>query len=183
MDKLSAYGSDLIPELEFSDFSYDTLVELLKLYSRLYLAIDGFWYLTIKKRVSNKEALACDMAVWEKMTKYEIARITKLLNIQGNDIAAMAKAMQISPFFRVIENKFELKDKCNAILTVTNCPTLNALEKEGEGREDEICNIFEPKIFKAYASFFNSNIEVTSLQTPPRKSKDGICCRWQFTMR
>ena len=183
MDKLSAYSGEPITELDFNDFSYDTLVELLKLYSRLYLAIDGFWYLTIKKRVSNEEALACDIAVWEKMTKYELARITKLLNIQGNDMAALVKGMQLSPFFQVIENKFELRDKHNAILTVTNCPTLNALEKEGEGREDEICNIVEPKIFKAYASFFNSNIKVISLQTPPRKNKDGICCQWQFTLR
>ena len=58
------------------------------------------------------------------------------------------------------------------MLTVTYCPTLDALEEEGEGREDEICNIVEPKILKAYASFFNPDIEVKCLKSPPRKSSE-----------
>src|SRR4030042_4938569 len=146
------------------------------------MALDGFWYLNIKQRFSNEEALACDLDVWEKVGRYELARITKLLNIQGNDIAALVKGIQISPWFRVIESKFELRDKNSAIFTVTNCPTLNSLEKEGEGREDQICNIVEAKILKDYAHFFNPKIEVKCLKSPPRKNKDGICCQWQFTL-
>src|SRR4030042_4464269 len=182
MTKLSDYSGEPIPNLELTDFSYDTLVELLKLYSRFYMALDGFWYLSVKERVNNEEALACDINVWEKMGRYELSKITRLLNIQGNDVAAFVKGMQISPWFRVIESKFELSDHNNATLTITNCPTLNALEKEGEGRENQICNIVEPKVFKDYASFFNPDIEVKCLQSPPRKSRDGFCCQWQFTL-
>lgn len=182
MTKLSDYSGEPIPDLELTHFSYDTLVELLKLYSRFYMALDGFWYLTIKERLSNEEALACDINVWDKMGRYELARITKLLNIQGNDVAAFIKGMQISPWFRVIESTFELSDHNNATLTITNCPTLNALEKEGEGRENQICNIVEPRVFKEYASFFNPDIEVKCLESPPRKSKEGICCQWQFIL-
>ncbi len=182
MNKLSDCSGELIPDLKFSDFSYDTLVELLNLYSRFYMALDGFWYLTIKDRVSNQEALACDISAWEKVGKYELSRITRLLNIQGNDIAAFVKSMQISPWFRAIESKFEFSDKNNAILTVTHCPILNALEKEGEGRENQICNIFEPKLLKDYAGFFNPNIKVKCLKSPPRENNAGICCQWQFTL-
>ena len=91
MEKLFDYSREPIPDLKFTDFSYETLIELLKLYSQFYMALDGFWYLTIKDRLSNEEALTCDIKVWEKMWKYELSRITKLLNIQGNDIAAFAK--------------------------------------------------------------------------------------------
>ena len=182
MNKLSDYSGEPMPDLKLTNFSYNTLVELLKLYSRFYMALDGFWYLTIKERFSNEEALACDIEVWDKVRKYELTRITKLLNIQGKDIAALVKGMQISPWFRVIESKFEFRNKNSAILTVTDCPTLNALEKEGEGREDQICNIVEPKILKDYAHFFNPNIKVKCLKSPPRKNKGGICCQWQFTL-
>lgn len=182
MNKLSDYSGEPMSDLKLTEFSYDTLIELLKLYSRFYMALDGFWYLTIKEKVNNEEALACDIDVWEKMGKYELAKITRLLNIHGNDIAAFVKGMQISPWFRVIDSKFEFSDKNSAILTITNCPTLNALEKEGEGREDQICNIVEPKVFKNYASFFNPNIDVKCLKSPPRKSKEGICCQWQFSL-
>lgn len=182
MNKLSDYSGEPIPDLDFSDFSHNTLVELLKLYSRFYMTLDGFWYLSVKEKFNNKEALALDLDVWEKVVKYELAKITKLLNIQGNDIGTLVKGIQISPWFRVIKSSFEVNDKKNATLTVTNCPTLNALEKEGEGREAQICKIVEPKILKDYANFFNPNIEVKCLKSPPRKSKDEICCQWQFTL-
>lgn len=181
MRKLTDYSGEFIPSLKPSDFSPDTLVELLKLYAKLYIALDGFWYLTVKERVSNQEALACDIAAWEKISKYEMKMTRALLNIQGNDVVAMVKAMQISPWFLHTEGKMEIRDQNHAVLTVTRCPTLDALEKEGQGRENEICNIFEPVTFKRYASFLNPNIETKCTKSPPRKSQDEICCRWEFT--
>ena len=182
MNKLNDYSGEFIPDLKFSDFTPDMLSELLKLYSKLYIAVDGFWYLAVKERINNEEALACDIKVWERGSKYELAKITKLLNINGNDVIALSKAMQVSPWFQHIKYKIEFDDKNNATLTVTDCPTLNALEKEGTGREEQICQIVEPKVFNEFALFFNPDIKVNCLKIPPRKSKDEICCQWKFSL-
>jgi len=154
---------------------------LLTLYAKLSAALDGFWYLTVKERASNEEALACDIGAWGKYCNYEMKRITQQLNIRGSDVTALMKAIQVTPWFWNTEHKIEIKNQNTAILTVTRCSTLSALEKEGEGRENEICNIFEPKVLKEYASFFNTDIEVKCLKSPPRKSRDEICCQWEFT--
>lgn len=183
MKNLTDYSGELIRNLKPNDFSPDTLAELLTLYARLYMALDGFWYLTIKERVGNEEALACDIGTWEKICKYEMAKITELLNIKGSDVMALMKAMQITPWFRNTEHNIDVKSQNTAMLTITRCPTLDALEKEGEGREKEICNAFEPIVFTRYASFFNPNIEVKCFKSPPRKSKDEICCQWEFSLR
>ncbi|MFC1894128.1 DUF6125 family protein [Chloroflexota bacterium] len=177
---MTDYSGEFLPNLKLNDFSHDTLADLLALYSKLYIALDGFWYLTIKERLGNEEALACDMRTWEIMSKYEMAKITKQLNIQGNDVIALMKAMQIAPWFRHIEHETEVRNPDDAIITVSHCATLDALEREGEGREDQICNMVDPILFKCYASFFNPDIEVKCLKSPPRKSKDEICCRWEF---
>ena len=181
MRKLVDYSGRFLPDLKFSDFSPDTLAELLDLYCKLYMAVDGFWYLTVKERINNEEALACDIRTLERLCKYEMQKITKHLNIQGNDVFALMKAIQITPWFQNTAYKIEIENQNTAILTVTRCSILNALEKEGEGRENQICNIVEPIVFKCYASFFNPDIEVKCLKSPPRKSKDEICCQWQFT--
>jgi len=60
LEGLSDYSTDFNPDLRFEDLSKETLVRLLELYSRLLVTLDGFWYLSIKERVSNEEALACD---------------------------------------------------------------------------------------------------------------------------
>jgi hypothetical protein len=57
---LSDYSAGFNPDLRLEDFPKETLVRLLELYSRLLVTMDGFWYLSIKERVSNEEALACD---------------------------------------------------------------------------------------------------------------------------
>lgn len=182
MRKLDDYSGEFLRDLKFSDFSSDTLAELLALYCKLYRALDGFWYLTVKERVSNEEALDCDLNVWERVSKYEMAKITKQLNIQGNDVIALMKAIQITPWLQQTQLEIDVKNNNNAMITVIHCPTLDVLEREGEGRENEICNIVEPRLFKDYASFFNPNIEVKYLKLPPRKSKDEICCQWEFNL-
>jgi len=181
MKTLPDYSGEFLPNLKPNDFSPGTLADLIALYAKLYTALDGFWYLTIKERVSNDEALACDWGTWEKLCKYEMAKITKLLNIQGSDVMALMKAMQITPSFQNTEHRIEMENQSTAVLTVTRCPTLSALEKEGEGRENEICKIFEPIVFKHYASFFDPDIKIKCLKSPPRKSRDEICCQWEFT--
>jgi hypothetical protein len=68
------------------------------------------------------------------------------------------------------------------MLTISRCPTLEALEKEGTGREDQICNKVEPRIFNAYAAYINPSIRVTCIQSPPRANRAGICCQWSFSI-
>ena len=182
MERLSDYSGELLPELDPEDFSSETLRDLLRLYSRLYMGLDGFWYLTVMEKFGNDAALDCDIKVWDRAGRYEMKNVTKQLNIQGNDAVAFMKALQLSPWYWTVKSRVEIVDPNTAILTVTDCPTLNALEKEGSGRENEICKIAEPIILRAYASFFNPDVEVTCLQSPPRESQDDIACKWQFKM-
>jgi hypothetical protein len=183
LNKLSDYSGEFLPNLKPNDFSHNTLVELLKLYSQLYRVLDGLWYRTVQERLGDKEALACDLQVWESNCKHEMARIKRQLKIRGNDVTALMKAIQLCPFAVVSKLNIEIKDKNRAIFTVTYCPTLDALEAEGKGKEAEVCDAIGPKTRKAYASFINPDIEVKCLKSPPRKSKDDICCQWEFSLR
>ncbi|MFC1893996.1 DUF6125 family protein [Chloroflexota bacterium] len=180
MKRLTDYGGEFCTNLKLGDFSPDTLTELVVLYSKLYRALDGFWYITIKERFSNEEALACDLDAWGRLCKYEMAKITEKLNIRGNDVIALMKAIQTNPWFQSRQFSIEVKGHNNAILTIAYCPTLDALEREGNGREKDICNIACTRGYKNYASFFDPDIAVTCLKSPPRENKDDISCQWEF---
>ena len=97
------------------------------------MVLDGFWYLTVKERFGNNQVLACEIRTFESACKYEKLKITKQLNVEGNDVAALMKTMQFTPWLR---QHYEVEAKNNnvAALTATLYPTLDALEKEGEGR-------------------------------------------------
>lgn len=183
MKKLNDYSGDLVPNLKLSDFSSETLAETLKSYGRIYMALDGFWYLSVREHISNEAALAADIQAWEKICKYEMAVITKQLNIHGNDVIALMKAVQMTPWIRNMEFNIGIKNDNHGILTITRCPVLEALEKEGEGREIGSCHIVGTKVCESYASFFNPNITVTALKLPPRNSKDEVACQWEFSLK
>ena len=180
LKELKDYDGEFQPSLRLEDLSHETLVKLLTIYSQLYIGMDGFWYLAVQERSGDKEALACDFRAWERATRYEMKKITEGLDIRGNDVAAFMKALQLTPWCQKMEYKIDIADANNATLTVTYCPTLDALEKEGKGREVETCTVVEPWAMKQYASFFNPAIEVKCLAAPPREKKDGICCQWAF---
>ena len=182
MRKLRDYSGQLNPNIKLENFSKDVLVKLLKMYSRLYLAVDGFWYLSVKEKVNNDMALACDLWVWGKQCKYELERITKLLNIQGKDVVSFLKAFQLSPWMWNLQYEIEVKNSNICVLTIIQCPTLEALEKEGEGREKTFCKDVDSKLFKMYVDCFNPQIEVNYLRVPPRKNEDEIACQREFKM-
>jgi len=175
---LTDCSGDFSPQLQLSEFSHDTLVRLLTVYSQLYIAMDGFWYLAVMERHGNDEALACDMRAWERVAKYEMKRLTEILNINGHDVVAFMKALQLTPWCQKTQYEMEIESPNRATFTVTYCPTLDALEKEGKGRQVPICAEIEPKIMGWYASFFNPEIKFEPLTPLPRQNREDACCRW-----
>ena len=104
------------------------------------------------------------------------------LNIQGDDIATLMKYMQVSPWMWVYKSELDLKNPKHAVVTITHCPTLLSLEKEGTGREKPICQQLEPKLMNIMAHFFNPEIKIKGLKVPPRTDYDDCCCKWEFTL-
>ena len=182
MNGLRDYSGTFNPKIRIEDFSKDTLGKLAKLYSKLLIGVDGFWYLAVKENLSDEMATACDLWAWDKYIRYEISHLTRLLNIKGTKVVSLLKAFQFSAWLQNCQYKVEAKDDNFAVLTIAFCPTLSALEREGEGREKKFCESVEPSMFKMYANYFNPDIEVRPLKLPPRKSKKEICCQWEFRM-
>jgi hypothetical protein len=69
MSRLRDYSGQLNPNIKLEDFSKDVLAQMVKMYGKMYLAVDGFWYLSVKEKVNNDMALACDFWVWGKQCK------------------------------------------------------------------------------------------------------------------
>jgi len=183
LKELSDYAGDLDPDLKFEDFSKDTLVDLLETYSRLLITMDGFWYLSVKERVSNEVALECDKSAWERvLKKYLVEGIKEVLRIEGNDVEAYMKTLQARPMHFVIEERIEVIDRNDAVLTVVRCPTLEALEKEGEGRDASHCDLACLPMRHRHTELFNPAIAVKCLKIPPRQGPDDIFCQWEYKM-
>ncbi len=174
------YSGPFDGDLRFEDFSVDALAGLLKVYGKLMVNLDGFWYLAIKERLGNDDAMACDHWVWDRAMKYMVDDVIELLGVEGRSVADFMRTMQVRPMCFVLGERMRVIDDNDVVLTVVDCPTLVALEKEGEGRDashcDEGCSVMRAK----HARMFNPAIEVTCLKLPPRPTPADICCEWRY---
>jgi hypothetical protein len=180
VSKLQDYSGPYQANLKLEDFSKEAIVRLVQLYSRFYQALDGFWYLAVKEKIDNEQALTCDIWVWEKLIRYQVKHLSNALSIQGDDVVTLMKIFQVDPWFWHFGYGIELMDKNHGVFTVNQCPTLEALEKEGGGRIKTICGKVEPIIFKQYATSVNPDMQVKALKLPPRQSREELCCQWEF---
>ena len=180
MTELRDYSGPYQPDLKLEDFTKEALLRLIQLYSRFYLVIDGLWYLGVKERIDNEQALTIDMWAWKKMIKYQTKHLAKAMNIQGDDVATLMKLFQVDPMFGNFRYEIKLMHRNRGLFTINHCPTLEALEKEGGTRIKEICGIVDPMVFTQYAQSINPNMKVKSLKLPPRQSQEELCCQWEY---
>jgi hypothetical protein len=183
MPELKDYSGPFDPEWSPEKLTRDALLKLIKAYSEYIYRLDASWYVTVKNRQGNDEAFACDRHVWEKkLQAYELKLMTGVLNIRGDDVVAVMKFMQATPWASVDKREIDIKNSNHAVLTIHNCPTLAALEKEGAGREKLICDDLTTSLFSGIAHYFNPGIKVTGLKVPPRKTYIDCSCQWEYKL-
>lgn len=157
------------------------LVRMVSTYGRLYQKLDGFWYLSVMERWGNDMALDRDMWVWTRASRYEVELLAEALSLSGrNDLDAFIRVFAASPITMVSEYRVENMPDGAAEITITYCPILAALEKEGKGRERTICHVVDTMIFSAYARHFGSNVSIEAIKLPPRTKPEEICCQWRL---
>jgi hypothetical protein len=182
MSDLRDYRTEFSPDVQFTDFSKEFLRELLKFYGRAYMALDGFWYIGLLNETDNDFTLKVDHWAWEKCSRFELKRLAPLAGIEGNGIDALFKFLQLVPWMQVTDYRLEIESPHRGTLAVSKCSILEGMEKAGDGRERLVCSQVDAAIFRAYARYFNPDIKVEPLLLPPREDRQGICCRWEFTL-
>jgi len=178
---LSDYRNQFLPRVKPKDFTHEALAGLLKTYAKFLFGLDGMWYRRVEERIGDG-VLACDVQVWQDFVKFEVAMIRRQFKIRGNDTTAFMKVLQLCPWFQLTESDIVIKSNSRATLTVAYCATLDALENKSERPEYESCTVVCRNIRKGIAYLFNPDIQVECLKSPPRKSKDDICCQWEFSL-
>jgi hypothetical protein len=180
MTELVDYSGPFDPNFSFDKLTRETLLKLIRTDAEYVRRIDGQWYLAVMEKCGNDIAFACDTEIWEKLEAYTMKTTCNLLNIHGDDVVTLIKALQANPWSSSYKFEVDLINNDHAIISFINCPTLLALERDGTGREKLICNELEVKLMELKAHYFNPNMIVIPLKLPPRDPNSEICCQWEL---
>lgn len=161
----------------------ETCVRLLELYSRMLVALDGFWYLSCAEKTGTDSAVDSDIQVWTSLSRYVTHDMARALGMPQRRVADYAVVLQARPNHYLFAEKWEVLGPDRAVQTIRRCPTLLALEKEGQGRDSTHCRQACAPIREAHARYFNPGIEVICRKMPPRGADDDVACQWEYVER
>ena len=184
MKDLHDYAGPFDPNQKYADFSKETLAKLLEEFAMALQILEGNWQRILRERFGDAATIEMGVAQWTRSTPRYHRRISNLLNIQGNNVETVFKALQFDPAFSpgFFDIEWQLVDANHGFFTVKKCGPLNAIEKEGKGYEVRICHDLEPPAFAATVHYYNPRAKITPIKLPPRKSPDDIACKWEITI-
>jgi len=168
-------------KLDLEGLTKEELIKMIKTYSRLFLALDGFWFLECENELGYDKALKIDLDVWKKYFPYEARYIRKKLDLKKENIPGIIETLKYTAFAPCM-SKVQINEASEerGDIGFYGCPSLLAMERSG--RTDFTCNEAEC-IFEEYSKEFAPDLQCKMIGGPPRKSSEDVSCQWEFTKR
>lgn len=162
-------------------FSKAELIELIELYSKNWLAMDGLWFQAVEKKFGMTEAMVHNCAVWGVFSKTEAQKIKKFLKLADNSaIEGLKQALQLRLYANINEDEIIIDGN---VLTyrVLDCRVQNARKRKG--MEFHPCKEVGIIEYTVFAKEIDSRFECEVLSCYPDMTDDTCNCSWQFTLK
>ncbi len=90
-------------------FSKDELIELIGLYSKNWLAMDGVWFQSVERKFGMEEAMFHDVEIWKRFTVTEARRIKAFLKLgEHPGLEGLAKALRLRFYGNINDDEIRL---------------------------------------------------------------------------
>ena len=129
----------------------------------------------------GKEIEPLSIWEWKGASPNYTRRMKRLMKIEGDDVTAIVKALQLDVGFphEYMDVHFELKPDGSAEFWLNHCGALMDVEKRGEGAVVMMCHRIEDPTFDATAVATNPRARMRPIHRPPRTPADRQPhCHW-----
>ena len=159
--------------------SKDQLIELIDLYSKNWLAMDGVWFQSVEGKYGMDEAMFHDVEIWKKFTVIEAKKIKKFLGLEEKPgLEGLEKALMFRFYANLNENFIEYDEDGALIYTVTRCRVQHA--RESKGMELHPCKTVGVVEYSGFAKTIDERIKTECVSCYPDVTDSTCSCKWKF---
>ena len=109
--------------------SREELIELIGLYSKNWLAMDGVWFQSIERKLGMDEAMYHDAEAWRRFTVIEAKRIKAFLKLPDHaGIEGLARALKLRFYAHINEDRVEISGN-TLTYTAVDCRVQTARQR------------------------------------------------------
>ena len=164
--------------------SREELIELIGIYSKNWLAMDGFWFQSVERKLGMEEAMFHDVEIWKRFTVTEARRIKAFLGLDEHPgLEGLAKALQLRFYGNINEDTIEITEdpetgKQILIYTMVDCFVQSARAKKG--MEFHPCKPVGVVEYGGFAKTIDEHIQCRCVSCYPEVTDSSCCCKWEF---
>lgn len=156
----------------------EKLIELLQIYAKNLIAMDGVWFQSVETREGMDEAMFHDVEAWKRFTVSEGCRIKSFLELpEKSGLEGLARALAYK--FTSISNITECFYEGDALMfRVLDCRVQNARNRKGM-----VLHPCKAAGFAEYAGFaqtIDERIRCECLSCFPEVTDETCNCAWRF---
>ena len=156
----------------------EKLIELIKMYSRNWMTLDGLWFSGVEEKFGLDAATEIDIQMWKVGSLIEAKRIQGLFKL-GGGLENIMKAICFMSWAPCFGYEYDLS-KDRAVWTCRRCPPQEHRVRAGKG-EFKCRPTFEA-CFKNVIQVMDPSVRVRCLFCPPDPHPDDAWCRWEFSL-
>ena len=168
-------------KMTIDDLSKEQLKELVRIYARNYLAIDGVWFQSVERKEGMDEAMYHDCAAWRRYTEIEARRIKKFLGLPGHpglDGLERAFSFRFSAFVNPCVEC--VREEGALLYRVVDCQVQSTRRRKG--MPPHPCKQVGVVEYTYFAKAIDDRIECEAVSCYPDMTDDSCACCWRFTL-
>jgi len=170
-----------MPRNELESLPKETLIKLIKVYSRNWQTLDGLWFSNVEAACGLDIAVKLDLQNWEKQAMTEARRLKEALRLKESGIATILTVLSFmswqltSPLFEC-----ETETPSKAIIFYKHCAVQEGRRKTGKPVFP--CKRMKLTLLSGIAKAINSEVEVRCISCPPDEPASNYWCKWELIL-
>ena len=158
----------------------EQLIELLSLYAKNWLAMDGVWFQSVEEKFGMEEAMRHDANAWERFTVIEARRIKAFLGLpQRPGLEGLARALSLRFYGNLNQDSIEIRGN-TLIYRVETCRVQSARRRKNMPLHP--CKRVGEIEYAGFARAIDERVTCRCLSCYPEVTDESCACAWAFTL-
>lgn len=168
------------PGESLENLSREQLLQLISIYSKNWLVMDGVWFQSVERKLGMDEAMYHDEEAWKRFTVIEARRIKEFLGLPEHPgLEGLKQALAFRLYANLNEDEVILEG--NTLLYRTlECRVQRARARKG--MEYHPCKPVGLIEYAGFAKEIDSRITCRCVSCYPEITDQSCACAWQFTL-
>ena len=158
----------------------EELIQLIGIYSKNWLAMDGVWFQSVEKKFGMDEAIYHDMEAWRRFTVIEAKRIKEFLKLPENPGLGGLKKALLYRFYSNINKSEIIMENGSLIFRMIDCRVQTARERKKLGYHP--CKPVGEIEYSGFAKTIDNRINCECISCHPDVNDETCSCSWRFTL-